>query len=110
MCGTPPSFRITEALSNCCSHNPSPLESSRKKQHEVRVDVCGVAVDVDVCAVVVIVVVVVVVVMVSAVVTLCVFRDCCVSSVMCPLLCVHPLTSFEVKTRTIFEFLSEIQK
>ena len=30
VCGTPLSFRITELLSNCCSHNPSPLESSKK--------------------------------------------------------------------------------
>ena len=30
VCGTPLSCRITEPLSNCCSHNPSPLESSKK--------------------------------------------------------------------------------
>ena len=40
-------------LVNYCSHNTSPLESSRKKKHEVHVDVCDVAVHVDVCAVVV---------------------------------------------------------
>ena len=28
VCGTPLSSRIAEPLSNCCSHNPSPLESS----------------------------------------------------------------------------------
>ena len=28
VCGTLLSFRITEPVSNCCSHNPSPLESS----------------------------------------------------------------------------------
>ena len=72
-----------------------------------------------VVAVVVVNVVVIVVVMVSAVVVLCLFDGCPVSIVMCPLLCVqcgclaidytsfvvfHPLTSFEVKTRTIFQF------
>ena len=78
-----------------------------------------VVVAVDVCAVVVLVVVVVVV-MVGAVVVLCLFDGCLVSIVMfmCPLFCVqcgclaidhtsfeffHPLTSFEVKTRTIFQ-------
>ena len=79
----------------------------------MRVDVCDVAVHVDVCAVVV------VVVMVSAVVVLCVFCGCYVSLVMCPVSHVqceylaidrtnfvvfHPLISFEVKTRTIFQF------
>ena len=104
----------------CCSHNSSPLESSRKTTTRSACGcVCDVAVLVDVCAVVVFVVVVVVVVMVRAVVVLCVFCGCYVSIVMCPLLCVqceciaidrtnfvvfHPLTSFEVKTRTIFQF------
>ena len=75
VCGTPLSCRITEPLSNCCSHNPSPLESSKKKKHEVHVDVCAVAVTV-------LVVVVVVVDMVSAVVVLCVICGCHVSIVM----------------------------
>ena len=72
------------------------------------------------CAVAVTVLVVfVVVVMVSAVVVLSLFDGCPVCIVMCPLFSVqcgclaidhtsfvvfHPLTSFEVKTRTIFQF------
>ena len=32
VCGTPLSFRIDQPLSNCCSHNPSPLESSNKNK------------------------------------------------------------------------------
>ena len=62
MCGTPPSFKIAEPMSICCSHNPSSLESSKKKD-EVHVDVCDV---------VVLVVVVVIMVMVSAVLVMCV--------------------------------------
>ena len=67
-----------------------------------------------VCAVTVLVLVVFVVVMVSAVIVLCV----CFVAVVCPLWCAHvnvsllispvlwffhPMTTFEVKTRTIFE-------
>ena len=119
VCGTPLSFRITEPLSNCCSHTPSPLESAKKEKHEEHVDVCVVAVNLGVCAVTVLVVVVVIVVMVSAVFVLCVFCGCHVSIVMGPLLCVqcdclaidrtnsvlfHLLTSLEVKRHTMFIF------
>ena len=100
VCGTPLFFKITEPVSNCCSHNPLHTRVFKKKTTR---SACG-------C-------IVVVVVMVSAVVVLCVFCGCYVSIVMCPLLFVqceclavdhtrfvvfHPLTSFEVKTRTIF--------
>ena len=48
VCGTPVSVRITAPLPNCCSHNPPPLQSSKRK-HEVHVDVCAVAVSCGGC-------------------------------------------------------------
>ena len=81
VCGTPLSFRIDQPLSTCCTHNPSPLESSNNKMCMwicvmfmwlwLWLCVCPVTVTV-------LVVVVVVVVMVGAVIVLCVFCDCCV--------------------------------
>ena len=32
VCGTPLSFKIDQPLSNCCSHDPSPLESSNNNK------------------------------------------------------------------------------
>ena len=58
------------------------MRLQKKKKHEVHVDVCAVSVTV-------LVVFLVVVVMISAVVVLSVFFGCFVSTVMCPLLCVH---------------------
>ena len=79
MCGTPVSVRITAPLPNCCSHNPPPLQSSKRK-HEVHVDVCAVAVSV-------LVVVVVVVFLVSAVVVLFVLWLLCIRCHMSIVMC-----------------------
>ena len=55
VCGTPLSFEIDQPLSNCCSHNPSPLESPNKNKMCVWICVmfmwlwCFVVVDVCVC-------------------------------------------------------------
>ena len=87
--GAPLSFRIDQPLSNCCSHYPSPLESSNN--NKMRVWICVMFIwlwiwlwlwmCVCAVAVTVLVVVVVVVVMFSAVM--------CFVAVVCPLWCAH---------------------
>ena len=86
-CGTSLSLRIDQPLCNCCSHDPSPLESfTKKKRQELHVGVYHASV----------VVVVVVVVMVSAVVVLLFI----ISFLRSP-----PLTSLDVKSMRILIFL-----
>ena len=95
VCGTPLSFKIDQPLSNCCSHNPSPLESSNNNKMCVWICVMfmwlwlllWMWLWMCVCAVTVPVVVVVVVVMVSAVIALRAFCSCCVSNVVCTCEC-----------------------
>ena len=121
VCATLLSYRIDQFLSNCCSHNLSPFESSNNIEMCVWICVMFMWLWRVFCVVVVIVFVVLLLSWSWPVLWLsCVCCGWCVSIVVCTCewfafehndsVAFYPLTIVDVKTRTIFEFFFFLKK